>query len=177
MLVARLIACTTVLALYGCASVPESISTPIGPDVREVRADPGGHVGEKVRWGGTITEVKNLEQSTVVTVVARRTTRQGEPLGSEPSLGRFQIDVNRFLDPEEYRPGRRVTAVGTIMEIRSGKIGEFVYDYPVVRAEDVYLWAEYVRRRDPYPYPYYFGWPYDDPFWGHPWHRHYPWYY
>lgn len=184
MLFSRLLACLAALAVYGCASVPETITTPVsGPDVRQVRTNPDRHVGERIRWGGTITEVKNLQDRTVVTVVARRTTRRGEPLGDEPSTGRFLLEVNRFLDPEEYKTGRQITVVGTISEIRSGKIDQYAYDYPVVRAEDLYLWAEYVRRRDPYPYPYY-GWPYYDPFWGHPWHRnhlygfgHYPWHY
>lgn len=176
-----LVFCIAAALIGGCASVPKSISAaPAGPAVREVRADPGRHMGEKVRWGGTISEVRNLEDRTVVTVVARPTTRRGEPLGEERSTGRFLAEVNRFLDPAEYEAGRRITVAGRIIGTRSLKIDQYVYDYPVVRVDSLYLWTDYVRRD--YPYRYY-PWPYYDPFWPDPFYHPFPgypyrpWYY
>lgn len=176
MIIYRLALFLAALAVGGCASVPGNISTPVaGPEVREVRADPQAHIGRMVRWGGTIAEVRNLENQTVVTVVARPTTRKGEPLGGEPSTGRFMIEADLFLDPEEYEAGRRITAVGRFAGIRSAKVGQYAYDYPVLSATDLHLWQEYARREYP---PYYY-----DPYWYHPYpwrypyfHGH-PWYY
>lgn len=171
--------CAAAVAAGGCASVPENISTPIpGPDIREARGDPDAHAGARVRWGGTISDVSNLKDRTVVTVVARPVTGRGEPLGDEPAVGRFLAVVERFLEPEEYRAGRRITTVGRFTGIESSKIDQHVYDYPVVQVENLYLWREYAERgpryHDPYPYWHY---PY------YPWHRHYlhgfsrhPWY-
>lgn len=175
----RLIIGIAAVVVGGCASIPENISTPVpGPDVREVRADPGRYTGARVRWGGTISEVKNLEDRTVIAVVARPLARNGEPLGGEAALGRFFAEVGRFLDPEEYKTGRRITVVGRFTGIRQSRIDEYLYDYPVVQVEHLYLWREYARR-DPYPMgPYYRPFPYwYDPYWRHyhgymyhPWH-------
>lgn len=180
MLKATLACCLAALLISGCATIPENIRTPVaGPAVAEVRANPGPHIGQKVRWGGTISKVDNLKDQTVITVVARPITRSGEPLAGEPTTGRFLADVSRFLDPDVYRRGRRITVVGHIAGVRPSKIGEYVYTYPVVRATALYLWEEYARP-EPYPYPYY-PWPYYDPFWPYPYHHfygypYYPWY-
>ena len=170
----------TLLLLGGCATVPDNIASPVpGPGLREVRANPADHTGAQVRWGGTISAVSNLKAHTVVTVVARPLTRRGEPLADRPALGRFFAEVGRFLDPEEYRSGRRITVVGRFTGIRQSKIDEYLYDYPVVRVQHLYMWPEYARR-DPYrtrplyhPFPYWW-----DPYWRH-YHgyMHYPWYY
>lgn len=168
---------TAVLALGGCATVPETISTPVaGPDVREARANPAAHTGTTVRWGGTISEVTNLEDRTVITVVARRLSNRGEPSGDDRAIGRFLAEVDRFLEPEEYEAGRRVTVVGRFTGIRQQKIDEYVYDYPVVQVSDLYLWEEYVQPRDPWPH-------YCPPSWRYPYSwrdryygfRHHPW--
>ncbi|MBS1269684.1 MAG: Outer membrane protein slp [Gammaproteobacteria bacterium] len=167
--------------LGGCTAIPRNISTPIaGPDVREVRDNPEAHIGKRVRWGGTISDIENLENRTVITVVARRITRKGEPLADTPSTGRFLAETERFLDPEEYKSGRRLTVKGRITGTRSSKIDQYLYTYPVVTTENPYLWEDYVGR-DPYPHdrPYYY--PYGS--YRYPWHHrhfhgfsHYPWY-
>lgn len=176
----RLIVGIAAVMLGGCASIPEDISAPVpGPGVREVRADPGGYTGTRVRWGGTISEVSNRESRTVITVVARPLTRKGRPRGDESALGRFFAEVGQFLDPEEYESGRRITVVGRFTGIRPSNIDQYVYDYPVVQVQHLYLWREYARR-DPYRIgPYYRPFPY----WRYPYPRHYhglmhhPWYY
>lgn len=164
------------LLLPGCASVPDTISTPVdGPTVPEARAEPQTHAGAEVRWGGTISDVENLEDRTILTVVARPTTRRGEPLDGEASTGRFLAELQRFLDPEVYKRGRRVTVVGRFTGIRSAPIDQYVYDYPVVRGRDLHLWEDYVRSASRYPGPYYHRYRY--PYWDYPYpgfHR-YPW--
>ncbi len=167
------------MALGGCAAVPENISTPVpGPDVREVRANPDAHTGKTVRWGGTISGIENLENRTVITVVARRITSKGEPRDDQASIGRFLAEVDRFLEPEEYKPGRRITVLGRVAGIRPSTIDRYIYEYPVVRVENLYIWEEYARYREPYPY---YRWPYRYPYWRYPYslrHRPFhPWYY
>lgn len=177
------------LASGGCATIPEAISTPVaGPTIQEVRAHPQSRIDKKVRWGGTVVEMRNLKSSSEVTVVARPLSDAGEPLGDRASTGRFIAVIDGFLEPEEYQSGRRITVVGRIDGTRTSKIGEYVYDYPVVQARHLYLWPAYVERQmDPYPYWYHndpFWNPFWDPFWPHwgpyygpdpfyhPWWRH-----
>ena len=170
--------CAVALILGGCTSVPKNISTPVpGPDAREARANPAAHAGSMVRWGGTISDINNLERRTVITVVARPISRRGEPRGDEKAVGRFLAEIDRFLEPAEYGAGRRITVVGRFTGIRSKRIDQYVYDYPVVRVRDLYVWEEYVERRDRY-HRYHCP-----PFWRYPYswrHRyygfhHYPW--
>lgn len=53
-----------------------------------------------------------------------------------------------------------MSVTGKLATKVSKRIGEYLYDYPVIDAEAYYLWPE----TEPYPYPYY-----PDPFF-HPWH-------
>jgi len=169
-----LVACAGALLLAGCASIPEAVRTPVdGPTVPAARADPQTHSGVEVRWGGTISDVENLEDRTFLTVVARPVTRRGEPLGEQASTGRFLAEFDRFLDPDVYRPGRRVTVVGRFTGIRPASIDQYIYDYPLVHGRDLHLWEDYVRPAPRYPRPYYHRYPY----WHYPYagfHR-YPW--
>jgi len=157
------------LLLAGCATAPEPIRTPLqGPEVQQVRADPGAWVGSRVRWGGTIAGVENFEDRTIITIVARPLSRRGEPYGDRRAAGRFMAEFRRFLDPEEYRQGRRITVVGRFIRIRQAPIDEYVYDYPVVESESLYMWTDYEPRRRYYDWPYYRRHPYwYDPFWPH----------
>lgn len=166
-------------ALGGCAGVPETIRTPApGPDVREARADPDAHTGSVVRWGGTISGIQNLENRTIITVVARRLSGRGEPQSDSASIGRFLAEADRFLEPQEYQSGRRITVVGRFTGIREDRIDQYVYEYPVVQVNNLYLWEEYTRYREPDPF---WDWPYRYPYWHYPYswrHRHFhPWLY
>ena len=68
--------------------------------------------------------------------------------------------MSGFLDPEENPKGRLLSVTGTLSANVKKRIGEYLYDYPVVDSEARYLWPE----EEVYPYPYY-----RDPF-------YYPWY-
>jgi len=138
--------CAGMALLAGCVSAPETIKTPVaGPEVSEARANPGAHAGSRVRWGGTIAEVRNLEDRTQLAVVARPLTRRGQPLGDQPSSGRFLAEIDGFFDPEVYQRGRRVTVVGRFTGIQPAPIDEYTYEYPLVDAEEVHLWEELAR--------------------------------
>lgn len=162
---AALVAILTLLALGGCASVPETIRRAPPGDVPpdEVRAAPQQYLGVTVRWGGSIVKVHNRQTETLIEIVARRLDSQGRPRAEDRSLGRFLAKVAGFLDPAIYAAGREVTVRGQFEGMVEQPIGEFRYLYPIVRAEHVQLWPP---RREP-DYPYYY-----DPFWYDPW---YPW--
>jgi len=77
------------------------------------------------------------------------------------------------LDPLIYSKEREITVAGEFIELRSGKIDEAEYIYPVFEIVDIYLWKE---RSDYYYYPYHspYWWDYSYPYyWWDPWWR--PW--
>lgn len=159
---------TAAMFLGGCAStVPEAIRTAPAGDVRlaEARQDPTRFRDAAVRWGGNIVSVRNLREETVLEIVGRRLDSDGRPRDEDRAEGRFLAKTAGFLDPAIYASGREVTVRGRLAEAIEQPIGEHRYVYPVVRAEQVYLWP--VRQPPPSTYPYY-----HDPFWWDPW---YPW--
>jgi outer membrane lipoprotein len=160
------------LALLGCATdVPKTIrdpsTTPV--DVAQVQAQPGRHLGQRVRWGGTIIAVHNKEGTTEIEVLARPLGRDGEPAADASSLGRFFAEAGGFLDPAEYPKDRELTVVGIITGVETRPVGDYPYTYPVVRVESRLLWPEQpppAYPAYPWPGPWYdpwygpFGWPY-----------------
>ncbi len=168
------------LGLGGCASsqVPVAIrqepavNPSIGAAVNRIES----HRGMKVRWGGTVASVQNNQADSLVEVVGRNLDSQGYPLPGDTNLGRFMARVRGFIDPAIYKQGRSVTVAGTIEDKMTRNIGEHPYTYPVVRADNFYLWpnmanvyGRYPGYYDPYFYPYYGypGWGGWGPGWGY----------
>lgn len=163
----RLFALSAVLALGGCASgVPESIrhpsTTPV--EVSQVQADPGRHLGQRVRWGGTILAVNNREGSTEIAILARPLGRDGAPVSGAAGKGRFLAEIAGFVDPAEYPRERELTLTGVIIGLETRPVGDYPYAYPVVRADSHHLWPE----RSPHPV-YAPTYPWLAP-WYHPWY-------
>ncbi len=166
------------LSLGACATAPKNIRTPVaGPTVLAAVQDTNRHMGARVRWGGTIVEVENRRADTWVQVVARRLQRNGRPLDTSATTGRFIAQVPGFLEPEEYQRGREITVVGRLTKGVTRNIGKYPYQFPVVQVDDLYLW-EPLPEYDPYfNSPYIWG-PFYDPWWPYrplyrfPRHRH-----
>jgi len=162
---------SAVLLVAGCEStVPTMIRTPPANPVSiaQVQQAPKDYVGRRVRWGGTILSVDNLEHSTRVIVLARPLDADGEPRPDADPQGRFMAEIAGFVDPAELPAERRLTVVGSVTGVRVQDVGEYPYHYPVVAATSRWLWP---KEEPPAPY-------YPDPFFS-PWYGWYgygPWY-
>ena len=79
--------------LAGCASnIPEPIrNEPVaGTDLATVRNQINTHIGDTVRWGGSIVAVENRSDSTWIEVVASELNHYGMPAApDEDAGGRF----------------------------------------------------------------------------------------
>lgn len=171
-----LVTMTVLFLLAGCSGVPEKIrkAPPDAPSLAQVRQNPATYQGAKVRWGGTIAEVQNLQDETRVILVTRSLSSEGEPRQVDRSEGRFIAVFNAFLDPAIYSVNRSLTVVGTVVSSTEAKLGDMTYLYPVVQAEAHYLWPNPEPRCDycdPFYDPWYPWYPYN-----YPWRR-YPYYY
>lgn len=131
------------LALSACAArYPEAIR---GEDsalvsYQQTINSPDFGVGSSARWGGIIANVTNLATMSVIEVVNMELRSNGRPIANENSLGRFRIQVNGFIDPEVYAPGRLVTVFGTYTGKETDTIGEFIYHFPMLQSQGVHLW-------------------------------------
>jgi outer membrane lipoprotein len=126
--------------LLACATAPlpqpetEVLLTP-----RQVVAE-GPPATEQI-WGGVIAEMRHRNDRAVLEVVGYPLRNQ-EPLTGGRSEGRFRLEIDAFLEPMDYRPGRRITAVGRIDRIETGRIDDTEYAFPVMAAREVHLWPE-----------------------------------
>lgn len=154
------------VGLGGCAAsrVPEAVRDPAlpSPAVTEVQQRPERFLGQRLRWGGSILDVHNARETTLIEILARPLGRSGEPDDTAAGLGRFIVELPGFKDPAEYPKQRRLTVVGPLARVETRDVGEYPYPYPVVTGDVWYLW--------PRPPPVYDGVP---PF-AYPWYR--PWY-
>lgn len=144
-------ACGLALLLSACASTP-----PINLKGADTSVTPGDAVakpettrGRRVAWGGTIVATHNLKETTEIEVLGYPLETSGRPdTGANPQH-RFLLVRDGYLEPADYRSGRLVSAVGTLDGLRHGRVGEADYIYPILQADDVYLWpAADTGRRD-----------------------------
>ena len=138
----------------------------------DIRLNTDRYIGEKVILGGYILEITNQPDHSQLLILQAPLDSRNEPMSRDLSRGRFLVDASRFLDPEVYSPGRKVTVGGVVRGKEKQQIGEIDYEMPVIDSKELTLWAEdaeYYRPYWPYyPYyhaPYYFyRYPYRSPF-------------
>jgi outer membrane lipoprotein len=118
----------------GCATTDSSCRAPVGdrsitPAV--AAADPA-HVGERVTWGGTLVEARNLEDSTELEMIGYPLDACGRPRIDAGAVGRFIIVRGGYLETAQLRAGQPITATGAILATREGNVGDAYYRFPLL---------------------------------------------
>jgi outer membrane lipoprotein len=98
--------------------------------------------GKPVLWGGTVLRTTNLKDGTDVEVLGYPLDSDQKPQTDQQPLGRFIFQVKGYLEPATYAKDRLVTVVGRLSRSQTGKVGESDYTYPVIAAEQLYLWPK-----------------------------------
>lgn len=129
------------LGLGACATPPLALPDPAGPQVTPRAAVVEGLPSTEQIWGGVIVGVHNRVDHSLLEVVSYPLRNQ-EPQTARMTDGRFRLEVGGFLDPVDYRAGRRITARGSVQRTEAGRIGEVDYVFPVMVASELYLWPE-----------------------------------
>jgi len=161
----------SLLTLGACATVPEPLEGDYSQSFYPAQATENS-VGARVRWGGSVVETTPEAKRTCVEILAHPLGSTSRPTRSDEDLGRFLACRDSFIDPEIFAHNREVTVVGRLNGFRSGRVGEFAYEYPVIDAEAVYLWPE---RTDLDGYGYGHGYhrtAYWWPYYHYPFRRH-----
>ncbi len=99
----------------------------------------------RVEWGGVIVTAKNLRDWTDLEILAYPLDSAARPETEKKPLGRFILRQKGYLETVDYAPGRRITAVVDVMEIKEGFVGQAPYRFPVLNAEQLHLWPKNVR--------------------------------
>ncbi len=96
-------------------------------------------LNKKFLWGGEILSVENLHQTTELTIISYPLDRSEKPKYNKPSTGRFVAVYPGFLEPTDYHQGQSITIVGTLQELRNGKVAEADYLFPVLSTDQIKL--------------------------------------
>ena len=161
-----ILALIVLVLLTACAStIPMAIREPVknAPNVQSARSAKDELAGQRVRWGGVIAGIKNNTRDTLIEVVDRPLDKNGRPLDSDTSGGRFLARIPGFLDPAIYANERELTVAGALAATITRPVGDYLYRYPVVEVDTYYLWAKPLPPPPQYPYYY-------DRFWYDPWY-------
>ena len=131
-----------VLWLGACSShLPDTIKNPPldNPDFRQVQTNTEKHLSQKVRWGGSIFDIKNQKNGSQLSIVAFPLSKQGKPNINTNSSGRFIAISEEFIEPTVYSKDRIITVVGSVLGTETRNIGEFPYKHVLIKMEHHYL--------------------------------------
>jgi outer membrane lipoprotein len=170
--VVRTLLLCSALALSACATIPKELAAG-GPysATTPQQAQTGTHEGERVRWGGVIIRTTPQTEHTCFEMMGLSLDSTAEPQSNDHSIGRFIACAKGFYEPALYVAGRTATFTGHIEGTEQQKVGDFLYSFPRLNADAVYLWP---KRPNIVYVPYYD--PFWDPFWPYyyrPYYHHY----
>lgn len=105
-----------------------------------------------VLWGGQIVDVDRTEAGTRLEVRAHPLGLGDRPLIGVRSTGyHFIIQHPEGLDPDQYVPGRYLTAMGTYADVEATSVDGKVFEMPVMSSDQIELWPAraYPNSLDP----------------------------
>lgn len=137
---ARLATGLMIAVLSACSSnnIGQSSVTPA-----QLSSNPDSALkGTELTWGGEIISVKNEADRTLLEVLAYPLNNSREFVAGSASTGRFLADRKGYLEPREYKSGRRVTVEGPFLGFKDGEVDGVFYRYPALEARELILWPE-----------------------------------
>ena len=151
-------------ALSGCASNPisENLRNQAQPlTFTQVKVNPQSTRYVVVIWGGRIINTINTTNGTEIYVLQLPLDSKERPNPDDTaSTGRFIVLSPEFLDPAAYPRGHLITVAGRAQGVRTERLQNILYTYPVLSTEQIHLWTQ--RQRDYYYYDVSPGW-----YWGY----------
>lgn len=161
-----LLAAIGAVLLAGCATAPAPLQGQYSLLTPQQSSEAAAS-GERVRWGGEIVSVDTRTDRTCFELLGKPLLDTARPRRGDDSAGRFFACRSGFYDPALFAPGRELTVTGVVEGFDERPIGEYVYRYPRVSADVLYLWPE--RMPEVYYHHYNFGpaWPHYG-LWGTP---------
>ncbi len=150
----RLAPLAAVLALFtaGCARPPFPQQTMDQVDrtisFSELSRDPAGFKGKWVMLGGVFVR-SNTEKdgSTYLEIVQKPSDKEGRPLHTDRTGGRFIAVSKEFLDPVLFQHNREVTIVGEVKGEITRPLDEMPYRYPLLEIKGLHIWEPYSGPR------------------------------
>ncbi len=166
----------TLLLVGACTSMPPEIRNFSAVDIpyQPVSQNTETYKDAPVRWGGTVIEVENETDFSLMQVLFYPLDRNGYPETKKLGEGRFAVEIDKFLDPAIYTKGVEVTVIGTVKGNIERTIGNKTIRIPLITAKAIHLWPRSYREDNLYRYgPYHGYYGYGHPFFYNGYYRPY----
>ena len=132
--------------LSACNTTPKILQGEFS-NVTPLEAKTKHEMNVPVRWAGYIVNTINKKDKTCFEIVQTQTNKSLRPVKILPKKSsRFLACKEGFLEPQAFNK-RMVTITGNLVAYTEQLIGEFNYEYPVVKTDIIYIW----RKQNPYP--------------------------
>lgn len=132
------------LLLVACSSLPENLESNSATLVTDYQlwrnTDPNQKLD--VRLGGMVIKVDNQQDKTRLEVVNIPLDSSGRPRLDQKPQGRFVAYMDGFVEPVTVAPKTFITFLGTTQASESGKVGEYDYQYPVMKVKSLRIWQK-----------------------------------
>ena len=130
--------------LSGCATIPQVLQGEFST-LSPAESKQSHTMNQNIRWSGYIVQTINNKDKTCFEVVETETNKDLSPKRIIPKNGgRFLACKEGFLEPTAFDK-RLVTITGKLVAYTEQNIGDFNYEYPVVKTEKVYIWRKNSR--------------------------------
>jgi outer membrane lipoprotein len=103
--------------------------------------NPKAYINSVVLWGGVIRKTVYEKQGIHLIVTQAPLDSKGYP-EDRTSGGEFIAQSPRYLDPQTYREGMKVTLVGVLSGVEEKESGPAEYPVPVVKVMEIRAWAK-----------------------------------
>lgn len=142
---------TALLYLQGC-------SYAISPDTADradktisfekLQSDPGAYTGKLLILGGTISQITDAGEGTLIEVTQKSLDYWGKPVRTSQTGGQFLVLHPGHLNTMIYGQGVDITIAGEVLGPGSPVPGGKKFDYPVVLIKEIKVWKQERGPRD-----------------------------
>ncbi len=134
----------SILFLNACSNLPHQIQNPPDRDIHlhQVLENNSKFNNQAVRWGGTVIDVQNQEDTTKMQIVYYPLSFFGRPMVNDSAKGRFISTSKMFLDPAIFTKGTEITISGTLQGTDEKLIGNKLVSLPVVAIDNHFIWPQ-----------------------------------
>lgn len=106
----------------------------------DLKHDPEKYKGIWLLLAGVIVGSKNTKEGTFIEILQKPMDRDGRPLETDATEGRFVVQSDRFLDGAVYHRGRGLSVIAEVMGRKEMPLDEILYSYPLLMIKEVHLW-------------------------------------
>jgi outer membrane lipoprotein len=131
------------LLLTACAPPPiyKPDASVIAAVPAQVAATPERYPNAQVIWGGRVVGVRNFADHSEIEMLDYPLDSSQRPRLKEPAAGRFIALMPGYVESMDYPEGTLMTLRGTLEGIRTGKVGDADYVFPLVRVAQSHRWT------------------------------------